>query len=368
MRIAMFTDTYEPQINGVVTSIRSFSDGLEKKGNDVHIFAPGSPNTSYPRNVHPFRSFPFLPYPGYRIGVPPLDILRRFSAIGFDIVHVHSPLSVGSAGAGIAKLEGKPLVGTFHTLLPEYLHYMGRMVAGSAGAKKAAWKYCVWFYNRCDLVTAPSEYIARLLVRNGIKRPVRVVPEGVKPPAKAVKRKAGRMLLHVGRLTREKNIEAVLRAFKEVRDAELAITSDGPHRKNLEEYAKKLGVSDRVKFTGFLSRGELERQYAAADAFVFASKSETQAIVILEALRHRLPIACLDDPVVGSFVRRYRVGIATTPSKLPQAIERILSDTSLRKEFSENSLKAVAEYSEAASIRKLLDAYEEAMRIRKAGS
>src|SRR3989344_5128034 len=165
MRIAFFTDTYEPQKNGVVTSINIFAEALRRKGHKVKIFSPASPGYNGSRNVKTLRSLEFRRYPGYRIGLP---FLKPWQVKNFDIIHVHTPATVGIAGIVLAKYYKIPLVGTFHTLIPEYAHYLS-VPRTEKIAKRALWKYSSMFYSKCDVTIAPSRYIGNLLKKHDVK-------------------------------------------------------------------------------------------------------------------------------------------------------------------------------------------------------
>ncbi|MBI2584034.1 MAG: glycosyltransferase [Candidatus Aenigmarchaeota archaeon] len=326
MKIAFFTDTYKPQVNGVVTSIELFSRQLQKEGHEVHIFAP----TGYGKKVHKMPSFGFSPYPGYRIGIPLSEkLLWKFKEFNFDIIHVHTPISLGAVGIGMAKHLDIPVVGTFHTMLPEYMHYLGKLM-GIKGiksvAKKGAWKYCAWFHNRLNAVMAPSEQTARVLKRHGVKKPVIVVPTGIDMRRIGnAKKKREKSILHVGRITREKSIETIIDALAELpEEVTLRIASSGPHAAELRKYVIEKGLKKRVKFLGYLSNEELDREYKSAGVFVIASKTETQALVLLEAALRGLPVVALEAPVTGDFVRENQIGIVSKKDELPRNITQIL--------------------------------------------
>lgn len=369
MRIAMFTDTYTPQINGVVTSILAFKSELKRQGHDVHVWAPAVKNVSSDESVHRIRSFSFAPYPEYKISVPNPRLLHEFERFMPDIVHVHTPISVGAAGIGLARYFGLPTLGTFHTLLPEYLHYIVRHSLQKiflAPARRFAWGYCRWFYNMCDAVIAPSYATASLLKEKGISKPIAVVPTGIPIRRRRVGAASfrstyglsGPLLLHVGRVTKEKNIEAIMDAIRELPYVTLAVASDGPHRAELQKYAKRQGIAERVRFLGYLSRDELDAAYAASDLFVCASQSETQGIVLLEAAVAGLPIAALDTPVVSDFVRENRAGIITAKESFARAIEMALGDKRLRSRAKKRARFIAEKYSIERCAKALANLYE----------
>lgn len=352
MKIAMFTDTYEPQKNGVVTSIKIFTKYLRKMGHEVHIFCPESPGFRQSSNVHTFKSMRFVKYPEYRIGVPHyLPILKK----RFDIVHVHTPASLGLFGILFANYHKIPTIGHFHTLLPEYTHYITKRAKNLT--KRSMWNFLSLFYNRCDCVIAPSNHIKKLLEKR-IKSKVYVIPTPIefknkfKNKAKLRKKykrkynlfEKDKILLHVGRITKEKNITSIIHALKKIRskNIKLIISSDGPYKEELE---KKVRNMKNIIFTGYLSDDKLDDIYSLSDGFVFASKTETQGIVLLEAVNNRLPIVALDAPVISDFIAENKIGlVAMSTDDFARKISELLKNKELRKNLMKNRDKVVAEY------------------------
>ncbi len=353
MRIAFFTDTYEPQINGVVTSINMFAKYLEKSGNRVHIFCPKS--GARKKNVHTFASISFPNYPGYRIAVPyEIKKIKKF-----DIFHVHTPFSMGLTGITAGRFYKRPVIGTYHTLLPEFTDYFIKTLRFRKFLKRVAWKYSSWFYNMCDVVIAPSPEIKALLKSHGVTKRIEVVPTGIEIPKMLEKNsvrkkyKLGeneKVVLHVGRISKEKNIEFILRAMKKKPAAwKIIIASDGPCKKQLEEAASKIGVNN-VLFTGFVSKDKLNELYFLADVLVVASKSETQSIVVAEAAARGLPIVTLDTPVIANFVRRNGLGIVAGEKNFL---------TSVRKAVSRKRKPSINDYTIKETAKKLENIYRQ---------
>ncbi|MBI4018153.1 MAG: glycosyltransferase [Candidatus Aenigmarchaeota archaeon] len=339
MKIAFFADSYRPQINGMVTSIDAFRQQLSRKGHDVHVFAPEGPGyKDKERNIHRLASFEFAPYKEYRIAIPFVS-----AAGGYDIVHVHSPFSLGIAGIAYARRNGLPVVGTFHTLFPEYGHYLVSpklLKLRSVGKlfRKISWSYLSWFYNRCDRIVAPSVHVKKLMRRNGITKPIAVIPTGIKLGSHEAKRNKktlrkrygfgdGKIILHVGRVTKEKNIDFVIASLKktlEGKDARLVIASDGPYRNELERRVKKAGLKGRIIFTGYVSKETLLDYYSLSDALVIASKTETQGIVLIEAAASGLPVIALKTPVASEFIEQTRCGLVSGKNSFHSNVKKIL--------------------------------------------
>lgn len=372
MKIAFFTDSYHPQVNGLVTSIDTFLKELLKEGHEVHIFAPNVPgHIDKSKRVKRFRSFQFPAYKEYRIAVPKI-IKHRF-----DVVHVHSPFSLGLSGIIYARKNNVPVVGTFHTLFSEYGHYMIKsetlLKIFKKTYKRLTWSYLRWFYNQCDFVTAPSERIKFLLAKHGVKKPIYVIPTGVKTiPGKKNKKAlrikyrfgSEKIILHVGRITKEKNIMFILNFLRRLLNKENAvfvITSDGPYKNELQEHANKLGLRSKVMFTGYLGTEQLKDFYAIADVFVLASKSETQGIVLIEAVANKLPIVALNAPVTGDFLKENDYGIVANAGNFAEKVMLILNNKKLKKQSVKNYSTIVKKYDSERCARELANVYKKAI-------
>jgi len=381
MNIAMFVDSYKPQINGMVTSVDIFKRYLEKKDHGTYVFAPRIKGAKREAGVFRFRSIPFQAYKEYRIGVPyRIPITKRIKKINFDVVHIHSPFSMGATGIGFAKYYKLPVIGTFHTLFPDYMHYAIRVkkLQESKIVKKifdrTSWSYLRWFYNKCDIVIAPSEEIRDVLIKRGIKKEVIAIPTGIeikkrKPSSKKTLRKKygfndENIIIHVGRLSKEKNIDFIIKSLKKIlknKKAILVITSDGPYRKELEAYAKRMDLKHEIIFTGYLSERALSDYYNLADLFVLASKTETQGIVLAEAAISKLPMVILDAPVTSNFVKENDLGIISDSKNFSANVTKLLGSKSLREKYIRNSEKVEEKYNITRCTDRLLEAYEQAI-------
>jgi len=371
MKIAMFTDSYEPQINGVVTSINNFTNELRRLGHEVHIFAPEDPKyKSKDKFVHYFNSLRFKPYPEYRIGITHSFLINSlFRKIDFDIIHVHTPFTLGLTGILIAKSKKIPLVGTFHTLISEYTKYIVKTEKLEKMGKKTAWAFTSWFYNNCDTVIVPTEKIKRLSKKNGFKRPIKVLPTGIKIKRKSYDKKNLKkkykfndriVLLHVGRVCREKNIDFIIKSMKYTpNNIMLIVTSDGPAKKGLKKLVKKEGLSNKVKFTGYLSEKRLDEIYGSADIFVMASETDTQGLVLLEALQHGLPLVVTKAPVISDFVKKNKVGLVSRRNhkEFADKIIKLSKDKRLYNQLLKNKDKTLETYDIKRCTKELLKIY-----------
>ncbi len=309
LRLGFFTEIYLPVVNGVVASVEALAEGLRGRGHEVYCFAPRMPG--YAEADGPVFRMPSLPLPTrtpYRLTLPLVSrrnlntVIKRLS-----LVHVHSPFITGWMGARYARRYGMPLVYTYHTQLEAYAHY----IPFEAHATRfAAAQLTRTFANSADAVVVPTPAMATHLRELGVTVRIEVVPSGIDLAhygsgrrEAALRARIGigdheRMLLSVGRLAREKNLELLLAALKRAGDdsLRLVIAGDGPYRTDLERLAAEIGVAGAVRFLGVIARDRLPDFYASADAFVMPSTTETQGLVLAEAMAAGAHVIAADAP------------------------------------------------------------------------
>lgn len=386
MRIGIFTDSYKPYTSGVVTSITTFKEELEKLGHDIFIFAPNYHHyRDYEKDVFRFFSIPAPTNPDYALAVPISPRLNlTVRKLELDIVHVHSPFLLGRWGAKCARRFNLPLVFTYHTLYDQYVHYVP---VAQELARDLAIKYSRWFCNQCDLVITPTTEVEHLVRGYGIRAPIRVIPTGV-PIHKFHNRHPGwlrqnwhipadaQVCLFVGRLTLEKNLDFLIEAFQLVKKdsprAVLVIVAGGPLEEELKHLTVSLGLrlEQDVIFTGKLPFENLIDAYFDADLFTFASVTETQGLVLIEAMAAGLPVIAVraygvedmvDDGVNGYLVAHNREEFANR-------VVQLLKDESRRRGFSAQALIKAKQMSSHAMAKKLEAEYMELLdRPRRAG-
>lgn len=372
MRIGFFSDTYTPQINGVVTSIKLFAEALERQGHEVYIFAPTPRQpTDGPRVVR-IPSVPFAFQPEMRLAAiysqRAYNLVRRAK---LDVIHSHDPFSIGLFGLAVAKQLRIPYVHTYHTLFPEYVHYIWETKFTRAMAERLSRDFC----DQCDLVLAPSTKIQKALQEWGVTAPLELLPTGVNaerfaaPDAQAVRdlrerfgvAEGNRLLTFVGRIGLEKNIDLLVEALAHVATpgARLLVVGNGPYRSELDRHIEALGLTERVTFTGYLQRDDVVAAYAASDIFFFASLSETQGLVITEAMASGLPVVAVQDLAVGDMVADGVNGYLTeaTPKALAAAVDRVLTDPSLRAHMGAAARERAQDFSIDKMATRLADLY-----------
>ncbi len=357
MKIAFFTDTYHPQVNGVVKSIELFYNHLRKNGNEVHIFCPDG--ISKGKYIHPIPSSEFVSYPEYRVGLPTLKIIHEIKKIKPDVIHVHSPFTIGLYGMYIGKILKIPVVATYHTLLTEYFNYAGN----TRFKKDIVDKYISFFFNKASTIIVPSKPIKELLKLN---RPIKILPTPLDLKIRNNKRKNRKLtILHVGRLSKEKKIDVVLNAFGKIQkrtNSKLIITSDGPDKKRLEYLCTNLGIEKDVTFTGYVSDKQLLRLYSNADVFVSASDTETQGLVILESMACGCPVIARNALGFKDFVQNRKNGILfDTENELIESILLIKNDVRLRNKIINNGYETVRRLNISDCVKKIEDVYRESL-------
>lgn len=344
LRIAIFSDSVLPVRNGVSISIDLLVQELRNQGHMVHIFAPRFPGyrETDPNTVR-FRAIETPWSKGHPIAYPPYwRKLRRFRQHQFDVIHTHTPFIVGFVGLRWAESHQIPIVSTYHTLYDRYTHYMSALPRRYARFRVA--KHTNFYYNSVDQVITPSEISKRWLLRHGIETPITVIPTGTPKPQLISRAEARqllgippeqRIMLYVGRLAKEKNLETLLSMAKIVteneKNARMWLVGDGPHREECLSIASKYGIGDRVKFVGSVPRQEVDKYYAAADLFTFASVTETQGLVLNEAMQYGLPAITVDGGGASEAIVQGENGFATRndDTSLAESVLQILKDDDL---------------------------------------
>ncbi len=362
MRIAVFTDCFFPSINGVVVSVANSSLHLARKGHKIMIFTSktGEKPSFIHRNISvvyflPFDLFNLLKYPDFHFAFPDLSIHQKLRSFRPDIIHVHMPTPLGLFAVAISKLLNVPVVGTYHTIFPEFLEHSNvpKKIAKSNFAKKLMWDYSIKFYNSCNMIITPSASLKKELLNRGIKRPVKVISNGVDvrkfKPMKL--RKFGKRIIHVGRLSYEKRIDVVIRAFmlvaKKDRNAVLFIVGRGPEESALKKLAGNY-LNQRIVFLGFVEHDKLPKIYSGADIFVTASPIETEGLVVLEAMACELPIIGVNSMALQDVIKEGKNGFLCEPGNFVQISEcmaKLLKNEGLRKTLGRNSIKFSEKFS-----------------------
>jgi glycosyltransferase involved in cell wall biosynthesis len=343
VKIAIFTDTFAPDVNGVARTLKRFTAYLEKKQIEYRVFAPVSSGEDlFSSHVHRFVSLPFFLYPECRIALPNMiSVKAELQKFQPDIIHVATPFNIGLCGLHFAKKLNIPVVGSYHTDFDKYLEYYDLQFL-----TKFLWAYMRWFHRPLRKIFVPSLDTQEHLKKHGFTN-TSIWPRGVdcnlfhpETPSSSIKEKfhikEKYIISFVGRLAPEKDvlllpaIEAALP--QHIREhTHWLIVGDGPLKQDLMKQAPS-----NMTFAGFRSGSELTEIYAASDLFVFPSATETFGNVVLESLACGTPVIGADAGGVRTIIENGVTGILCPEKNIEafsKAIASLLYDSSLRKEM-----------------------------------
>ncbi len=373
MKIAIFSDSYTPIVNGVSVSIEGLVNGLRSEGHSVHIFTSNYPgHKDSDPNVYRFRSL-FTPWTkGYPLAIPPFyGNLKKFRKNDFDLIHTHTPFTMGFIGLRWAESHGLPIVSTYHTLYEKYAHYIPFFPKRYCRYKIA--KHTNYYFNRCAEIIAPSEAARKSLIRHKVNRPINVIPSG-NPTTKRVTKQDARLqmglsendkvLLYVGRIAKEKNmlflLEAVSKVMRQKDQVKFLLVGDGPYRNACNAFARELGIGDKVTFVGPVPRSEVDNYYLASDLFVFASMTETQGLVVGEAMACGVPAVAVHGGGASDGIIEGENGfiVPNNVSSFSDRVLDILNNPALHGRISEGARKSVRKYTSKEMTAEVLKVYE----------
>lgn len=377
MRVGIFAESYPPLINGVSTSVQTLIGQLEQAGHSVCIFTSRYPDFRDERPcVFRYPSVNAIVEPDYVLPIPISPrIAGAIPGLGLDIVHSQSPFLLGVVARRVARRLGLPHVSTNHTLYTDYAHYVPLVPA--ALTRRVLVRWMRGFYDGCDHVLAPSQLTKRRLLDGyGVRTPVTVIPTGIPAPPYVLarptetKRELGvppdaRVLLYVGRLAPEKNLEMLLRAFQRIAektsDAYLVMAGSGKSAPALRRLTKQLGIAPRVVFTGFLGRTKLDPLYKASDLFLFPSKTETQGLAVGEALAAGTPAIVVNGGGAPEAIQDGVNGflIEDDAASMADRTVQILDDRELRQRLSAGARAWAAEMTPEKVAGQVIAIYEE---------
>lgn len=384
MKILMVSDVYFPRINGVSTSIQTFRHELAQLGVQSQLIAPAYPGAGASMGGDgeagvirvPARRVPFDPEDrlmGYRAC---LDQLEGLQGAGFDLVHIQTPFVAHYAGLKLAKALDIPVVASYHTFFEEYLHHYARFLP-AAWTRGLARRFSRQQCNAYNRVYAPSTAMRDALLGYGVSTPIEVLPTGInllqfsQGDRARFRARHGilpqqQVALFVGRVAFEKNIGLLLQALAQLAPAQpdslLLIAGEGPALPALQRQAAELGIARQVRFVGYLERDQaLADCYAAADCFVFASVTETQGLVLLEALAAGLPVLAV--PAMGA-ADIVKAGHGCVPAEATVAdfagkLAQLLADADYRRLIASTAQAAALRWGAGRQAQQLLQSYQQ---------
>lgn len=360
MRIALFTETFLPKVDGIVTRLKHTIEQLQRHGDEVLIFCPEGGLRSYcGAKIYGLSAFPLPLYPELKLALPRPEIGQQLVKFQPDLIHVVNPAVLGLAGIFYAKSTQIPLVASYHTHLPKYLqHYGLGMFEG------LLWELLKGAHNQAQLNLCTSSAMVQELRQHGIDR-VDLWQRGVDTetfhPAKATPEMrrylsqgepASHLLLYVGRLGAEKEIEQIKPVLAAIPGARLAIVGDGPHRASLESYF----AGTPTHFVGYLGGEKLAAAYAVADAFVFPSRTETLGLVLLEAMAAGCPAIAARSGGIPDIVTDGQNGYLFEPENPQGAIaatQQLFADPESHLQLRTNARAEAERWSWSAATKQL---------------
>lgn len=379
MKIALFTDTYSPQINGVVAYLNDAIGELSKK-HAVVLFAPGegpfrTEEKSKNFKIHWIPSSPFPFYEGYRVASMNLKRIDNLLASEMpDVLHAHAPINLGLQGLALAKRRKIPVVVTYHTHFPDYFpHLLNGKLPKSLGKVSdfTVKKMIKHTFKMADAVTAPTHELVNELRSYGLQN-VHYLPNGInldklRPNAKEKKRFIAAhnipsdksVVIYLGRMSYEKRVDMLLIAFRliESKDRLLLLAGGGPYLKSFKELARAMGIKN-VIFTGFVR--DLAAAYSCGDVFASASDSETFGLTFVEAMHMGLPVIGVRRLGAKEVITEGKSGLLVEPGnayELARAMELLLDDKAKRKKMGKEATRRADEYSIEKSVSKTIRIY-----------
>lgn len=382
MKILITTDLYTTATNGVVTSVKNLVDELTKKGHDVRVLTLSDKIKSYRKDsVYYIRSIPLGIYPDIRMPISYRHVLiKELVDWKPDVIHSQCEFFSFQFALRISKIANAPIVHTYHTMYEQYVSYVI--------PHKRLGKYLVRNLSRLRLkgvqtIIVPTHKIEKVLFEYRLKNTFKVIPSGISleqhkkeltPEKRTEKRKElginenQKVLINLGRLGTEKNLEEIISYFASAlindKDLVLLIVGDGPAKGQLQQFAKKLGISEYVRFIGMVSPETVQEFYQLGDLFVSASTSETQGLTYIEAAANGLPLLCRADMCLTDIISEGINGYTyTCQGEFLEALTKIMRDSAWRSNAGRSSKEMVSVFDKAVFGNAIEDVYKSVIKV-----
>lgn len=385
MRIGLFTDTYTPDINGVVSSIVTLQKELEKNGHDVYVITNHkAARMKKEGNVLRLPGLELKWLYGYKLSTPyHFAAKEEIRKMNLDVIHVHTEFGVGMFGRIVAKYLNIPVVTTYHTMYEDYTHYINRFELDEVEkvSKKMVSTFSRMISDSAQAVISPSQKTKETLQKYGVKTPIYVIPTGLNfekfnrrnidmEKVKEIRHQYGiqedeNVIVFVGRIAQEKSIDVPIEGFRYVKNpkTKLMIVGGGPQLPELQEMVKNYHLEDKVIFTDKKTRDEVPLYYACADCFVSASLTETQGMTYIESLACELPVFARPDDVLKDLVIENDSGfLFETPQEFAEKLDCFfeLSEEE-RDAFRKRAKEKVIQYDSNVFYSKVISVYYQAI-------
>ena len=388
MRIGIFTDSYTPFINGVTTSVLMLKKGLEKKGHTVYVVTVNNENMKYKLDergkVLRLPGVPIGIYDYRLTGIYPLKAINIIKKWNLDVIHCQTEFGVGTFARIIAKQLSIPLVHTYHTMYEDYIHYITKGYFNRTGKKIV--EYLTLFY--CDktateLVVPTKKAYELFKEKYKVDRNVYIVPTGIevekfylennkglnivkKRESLGIKREDF-VILFVGRIASEKNVELLLTSMRYIVNncpkAKLLIVGDGPDLNKYKNYVKKQGLEENIIFTGKVPWDSIAEYYLISDVFTTASRTETQGLTVIEAMAASLPVVCIDDEsFTNTVIDNLNGKIFKNKRGYKKAIIELYNNPKELKKLSKQARVSAEMHSSKYFVESILDVYKIAIK------
>lgn len=385
MRIGLFTDTYTPDINGVVSSIVTLQKELEKNGHDVYVITNHkAAKMKKDGNVLRLPGLELKWLYGYKLSTPyHFSAKEEIRKMNLDVIHVHTEFGVGMFGRIVAKYLNVPVVTTYHTMYEDYTHYINRFELEEVDrvSKKMVSAFSRMISDSAQAVISPSQKTKETLEKYGVKTPIYIIPTGLNfekfnrenidmDKVAQIRQQYGiqendQVVVFVGRIAKEKSIDIPIEGFRYVKNpnAKLMIVGGGPQLSELKDMVKKYQLEDKVIFTDKKTRDEVPLYYACADCFVSASLTETQGMTYIESLACELPVFARPDDVLDDLVVENDSGfLFDTPQAFAKKLDYFFTlPAEERKSFRKRAKEKVVKYDSNVFYSKVISVYYQAI-------
>lgn len=373
MKIGIFTDTYNPTVSGVVTSINMLEKEMKKRGHEVYVFAPTkSIKPAENQELYMLKSMPLLVAKQYKNRIATFysrDLAKKIKELNLDIVHTQTEFGLGLFGKIIARKFDIPFIHTYHTMWEDYMHYI-LFIKGKRNIypKRFARSFSRRFVTKAECIITPSKKTEKYLkykckIKN---KQIYVIPTGIdiEPFRKEnfteedrikLKESLGikkdeKIILFLGRMGEEKSIDIVMNnmpnVFKNYPNSKFLLVGDGPSKEGLEKQAKELGISNKVIFTGKVPWADVPKYYNIGDVFVNASITETQGLTFIEAMAASTPIVAKYAPNLSEYIYNNKNGILVKRDEdFSKSIVNVLTNDNLSEKLKKNGFETAKSYS-----------------------
>lgn len=364
MRIGLFTDAYFPIIGGVSVSVRTLRDELEKLGHSVYIITNNHDDSV--EEHHVIRAgghkLPMKVMGEFRVGKVTKAKVKEIGKLNLDIVHCHTEFTMGRLGRKVAKKYNLPIVHTYHTMYEDYIHFISKLFARPLRAISK--RFSRNFANSVDEVVFPTIKVQKTFDNYGYKKASHIVPTGIylerfstsnfnqydiiQLKEKLCLRHDDFVMLFLGRISREKSIEELLRQFAKIKmdKVKLLIVGGGPDSELFKNIVKELGIESKTIFTGMIDPNDVAKYYHLADLFVNFSMTETQGLTYYEALASGVPlIVKYDDNLEGVIIDGVNGFSFNDNNDFVGLVEKVIVDSKLQQKLAKNSCSSVEKFS-----------------------